>query len=81
VKPDDSVDLVLSAGPGTASVPKVIGKRLSTAKDLLTKAGFAVGSTKYGSNDDYEQGIVIGQNPSAGSQASPGVKVDLVIND
>ena len=81
LKPDDSVELMVSAGPATASVPKVIGKRLSTAKDLLTKAGFAVGSTRYGSNDDFEQGIVISQNPPAGAQASPGVKVDLVIND
>ena len=44
-------------------------------------AGFAVGATRYGSNDDFEQGIVIRQNPAAGSQASPGVKIDLVIND
>lgn len=81
LKPDESVELLVSAGPATAAVPKVIGKRLSTAKDVLTKAGFAVGSTRYGSNDDFEQGIVISQNPPAGAQASPGVKVDLVIND
>jgi serine/threonine-protein kinase len=81
LKPDDTVDLIVSAGPSTAAVPKVIGKRLSSAKDVLTKAGFVVGSTRYGSNDDFEQGIVISQNPPAGSQASPGVKVDLVIND
>jgi beta-lactam-binding protein with PASTA domain len=59
----------------------VIGKKLSTAKGLLEKAGFAVGGTRYGSNDDYDQGIVIGQNPPAGAQASPGVKIDLTIND
>jgi serine/threonine-protein kinase len=81
LKPDDAVELVISGGPSTASVPKLVGKRLSTAKDVLTKAGFALGSTRYGSNDEFEQGIVISQNPPAGSQASPGVKVDLVIND
>jgi serine/threonine-protein kinase len=81
LKPDDAVELIVSGGPSTAAVPKVVGKRLSSAKDVLTKAGFAVGSTRYGSNDDFDQGIVISQNPPAGSQASPGVKVDLVIND
>jgi serine/threonine-protein kinase len=81
VKAESAVDLTLSTGPSTQPVPSVIGKRLSKAKELLEKAGFAVGATKYGSNDDYEQGIVIGENPPAGSQASPGVKIDLTIND
>jgi serine/threonine-protein kinase len=81
VRADTAIDLTLSAGPTTQPVPSVIGKRLATAKGLLEKAGFAVGGTKYGSNDDYEQGIVIGQNPPAGAQASPGVKIDLTIND
>ncbi len=79
--PDALVDLVLSGGPQTQLVPSVIGKRASSAKELLTKAGFAVGTTRYGSNDDFEQGIVIRQNPPAGAQASPGVKIDLTIND
>jgi serine/threonine-protein kinase len=81
VKADTAIDLTLSLGPSTKEVPKVIGKRLTSAKQLLEQAGFSVGGTKYGSNDDYEQGIVIGQNPAAGSQASPGVKIDLTIND
>jgi serine/threonine-protein kinase len=81
VNPDTIVDLVVSNGPPTASVPSVVGKRLSSAKTALEQAGFAVGSTRYGSNDDYDQGVVIKQNPPAGSQASPGVKIDLTIND
>jgi serine/threonine-protein kinase len=81
VKADTPVDLTLSTGPSTKEVPKVVGKRLSSAKQLLEQAGFSVGGTKYGSNDDYDQGVVIGQNPAAGSQASPGVKIDLTIND
>jgi serine/threonine-protein kinase len=81
LKPDSTVDLTVSTGPSTQPVPSVIGKRMSKAKELLEKAGFAVGGTKYGSNDDYDQGVIIGQNPPAGSQASPGVKIDLTIND
>jgi serine/threonine-protein kinase len=81
VKIESAVDLTLSAGPAAAPVPKVIGKRLSKAKELLEQAGFAVGSTKYGSHDDFDSGVVIGQNPAAGAQATPGVKIDLTIND
>jgi len=79
--PDAIIDLVVSAGPATQPVPSVIGKRLSTAKGLLEKAGFAVGNTRYGSNDDFDQGVIISQNPAASAQASPGVKIDLTIND
>src|SRR5581483_3986646 len=78
---DALVDLTVSSGPATQPVPSVIGKRLSSAKGVLEKAGFAVGGTRYGSNDDYDQGVIISQNPPAGSQASPGVKIDLTIND
>jgi serine/threonine-protein kinase len=81
VKIDTAIDLTRSTGPSTKEVPKLIGKRLSKAKDLLQQSGFAVGNTRYGSNDDYDSGIVIGQNPAAGSQASVGVKIDLTIND
>jgi serine/threonine-protein kinase len=81
VKAGGSVDVTVSSGAATVEVPSVVGKRLSAAKGLLEKAGFAVGGTKYGSADDYEQGVVISQNPHAGTQVSPGVKIDLVIND
>jgi serine/threonine-protein kinase len=81
VRPDAPVDLTVSSGPATQPVPSVVGKSKGTARTLLEKAGFAVGNTRYGSNDDYDQGVVIGQNPPAGSQASPGVKIDLTIND
>jgi serine/threonine-protein kinase len=81
VKADTAVDLTISTGPSTKEVPKVVGKRLSSAKKLLEESGFAVGSTKYGSHDDYDSGVVIAQNPAAGSQATPGVKIDLTIND
>jgi serine/threonine-protein kinase len=81
VRPGAVIDLVMSKGPAAQAVPSVVGKRLSAAKQLLEKAGFAVGATRYGSNDDYDEGVVIGQSPTAGSQATPGVKIDLVIND
>jgi serine/threonine-protein kinase len=81
VKSDATVDLTVSSGPASQPVPPVVGKRLSTAKQLLEKAGFAVGATRYGSNDDYDQGVVIGQSPRAGEAAPPGGKIDLTIND
>ena len=80
-RPDGTVDLQLSGGPAAAAVPSVVGKSKSSAKDLLEKAGFAVGTMHVGSNDDYDSGIVIRQQPPANTQAAPGTKIDLTIND
>jgi eukaryotic-like serine/threonine-protein kinase len=80
-RPDGTVDLQLSAGPAAQPVPSVVGKSKSGAKDVLEKAGFAVGTMHVGSNDDYDSGIVIRQQPPANTQAAPGTKIDLTIND
>jgi eukaryotic-like serine/threonine-protein kinase len=80
-RPDGTVDLQVSGGPAATAVPSVIGKSKSSAKDLLEKAGFAVGTMHMGSNDDYDSGIVIRQQPAANTQAAPGTKIDLTIND
>ena len=80
-RPDATVDLQVSSGPAAAPVPSVIGKSKSTATDVLQKAGFVVGTLHVGSNDDYDTGIVIRQQPAANTQAAPGTKVDLTIND
>ena len=78
---DATVDLQVSSGPAAQPVPSVIGKSKSGAKDLLEKAGFTVGTLHVGSNDDYDSGIVIRQQPPANTQAAPGTKIDLTIND
>ena len=81
VKADAVVDLTVSTGPSTAPVPSLIGKRLSRAKEILQQAGFAVGATRYGSNDDFDTGVVIGQSPSASTPAARGAKVDVILNE
>jgi serine/threonine-protein kinase len=80
-RPEGTVDLQVSAGPSAQAVPSVIGKSRSGAKELLEKAGFVVGTMHVGSNDDYDAGVVIRQQPPANTQAPPGSKVDLTIND
>jgi serine/threonine-protein kinase len=80
-KAESLVDLTISTGPASQPVPPVVGKRLSAAKALLEKAGFVVGNTRYGSSDDYDQGVVIGQSPKAGEPAAPQSRVDLTLND
>jgi serine/threonine-protein kinase len=80
-KPESAVDVHTSSGPAAQVVPGVVGKSRSTAKALLEKAGFTVGTLKYGNNDDFDSGTVIKQDPPANAQAVPGSKIDLTIND
>ncbi len=79
--PDTAVDVEVSTGSPLAPVPQLVGKSLSRAKDLATKAGFVVGVVHYGSNDDYDQGVVISQTPTSDTTAAPGTKIDLTVND
>ncbi len=79
--PDSAVDVEISIGAPLAAVPQLVGKSLSRAKDLAAKAGFAVGVVKYGSNDDYDQGVVISQSPASDMTAAPGTKIDVTVND
>ena len=80
VKLDSTVDLLVSTGPATKPVPSVIGKRTSSAKETLEKAGFVLGAIKHGNDEDRDPGQVISQTPKAGEPAAIGSKVDLVIN-
>ena len=82
--PGAPVDLVVSLGPSmpkAAAVPQVVGKKLARARETLEQAGFAVGATRSGSNDDFDQGVVIKQSPTGNAAAATGAKVDLVVND
>lgn len=81
VKPDTMVNLIVSTGPASKPVPKVVGQRLGRAKKALEEAGFKVGSTRYGSNDHYDVDVIIKQDPAENTPAPPGSAVNLVINE
>lgn len=75
------VTLILSTGRAPKPVPKVIGFRLSKAKKTLEDAGFKVGTTKVGSSDNFDEGVIIKQEPAADALAVPGREVNLIVNE
>jgi serine/threonine-protein kinase len=77
---DSAVDLDVSSGLDAVQVPKVTGKRLSAAKDLLEKAGLVVGAITKRNDDEAEEGVVLKQSVAAGESAARGAKIDLVVN-
>jgi serine/threonine-protein kinase len=81
VAPDTDVTLLVSTGPLQKPVPKVLGFRLSKAKKTLEDAGFKVGTTRTGSSDNYDDDVIIKQDPVAETLAAPDSAVNLVVND
>ncbi|HKW99167.1 MAG TPA: PASTA domain-containing protein [Bryobacteraceae bacterium] len=79
------INLVVSSGGAvTAAVPNVVGTAITGgtsitgAEPTLNAAGFAVGSVTYQPSDSVPRGVVISQNPPAGTLAAWDASVSLV---
>ncbi len=81
VAPGTDVTLLVSSGLAQKPVPKVLGFRLGKAKKALEDAGFKVGTTRTGSSDNFDDDVIIKQDPAAETPAAPGAAVNLVVND
>ncbi|MEO0095232.1 MAG: PASTA domain-containing protein [candidate division WOR-3 bacterium] len=78
-KKGDAVAIILSGGAEMIEVPRVIGRALSTAKRIIEEKGFIVGSVSYEVSTEFDVGIVMAQNPRAGTKARKGSKIDLTV--
>jgi serine/threonine-protein kinase len=81
VAPATDVTLIVSIGRAQKPVPKVVGLGLTKARKVLEAAGFKVGSTRTGESDNYDEGVIIKQEPAADTLAAPDGGVNLVVND
>jgi beta-lactam-binding protein with PASTA domain len=72
------VDLVVSSG---IAVPDVVGQTQSAAQALISStAGLAAGTITSAVSDSVAAGLVIGQNPAAGTNVSSGTPIDIVVS-
>lgn len=80
VKKRSVVTVNICKGAEEGTVPNLIGKKQTEAKQLIKKYGFKVGNitTKPGSE---EEGTVIEQDPGAGEETKPGSYINLVLSD
>jgi beta-lactam-binding protein with PASTA domain len=78
VIPNSPVNLVISTGPCPVNVPNVVGQTQAGAGAALTAAGLTVGTVTQQCDNTVAAGLVISQNPLAGSPAPPGSPVDFV---
>jgi len=79
VPPGSTVDLVVSLGP-PVTVPNVVGQTQSTATAVLQRFNLVVGSVTQQIVAGVAPGIVISQNPAAGTSVAAGTAVDLVVS-
>jgi len=74
-----AIDLVLSSGPPRSGVPSVVGMSLDDARTVVQRIGLTIGGVRV-SPSNGPLGVVLEQNPSAGTRLVRGGRVDLVVS-
>jgi serine/threonine-protein kinase len=75
-----TVTLTMSLGKERYAVPKVKGKSVDAAQDLLREAHLVYGRTLKKYDEVAPKGRVIGSDPKAGTKEPPGFQVDLIVS-
>jgi len=75
------VTIVYSSGVGTITLEDYVGQKLTYAQRKLAAAGLSVSVVKRDTSDSSEDGIVLAQAPSGGTNLSPGDRVTLTVGD
>ncbi len=74
-----TVELFFSSGPGTVSVPAVVGQPVAVAEQLLSNADL-VAAVTFAFDPEVEEGLVISQDPAAEAEVAPGSTVELSVS-
>lgn len=80
VKESRQILLTLSKGIEAVSVPYLINKQETTARNEILNAELNIGNILYELNDSIPKGIVMKQHPSAGSKVAYNTGIDLIIS-
>lgn len=78
----DEINLVVSKGSNITliSVPNAVGMQQEDAIAAITGAGLVIGTVVQAFSDTIQSGLVISENPPAGTQVSSGSTVDLIVS-
>ncbi|MGN9760424.1 Stk1 family PASTA domain-containing Ser/Thr kinase [Streptomyces sp. SD31] len=80
IRHNDSVNLVISAGPETVKVPDLQGYPLAKAKTELKESGLEPGMVTREFSDDVTRGSVISAAPDTGTKVRSGSAVALTVS-
>ncbi len=79
VRSGTPIDLTVSRGPETATVPDVVGQSEADATAILANQGFRVARIE-DFNDEFPQGHVFDQDPDAGETRESGSTVTIFVS-
>jgi len=77
--PGAGVTVVVSRGAPTISIPDLLGMASADARTRLEQDGLQLGTVTRRRTSEASPGTVVGQRPAAGTLASPGTVVDIVV--
>jgi serine/threonine-protein kinase len=75
------VTITYSSGVGTITLADYVGQKLTYAQRKLAADGLSVSVVKRETTDSSEDGIVLAQAPSGGTNLSPGDRVTLTVGE
>ncbi len=80
VAPGATVNIVVSKGPQPVSVPNLAGLTRAGAEAAVTGAGLIVGTVTEVYSATVAAGLVVSQEPAAGTNVLPGVAVNFTVS-
>jgi beta-lactam-binding protein with PASTA domain len=78
--PNPAVDLLVSLGPATVTVPDIVGLTQTEAALAVTTAGMSVGDFTLANSDTVQAGLVISQSPLPGTSTTSVSAVQLTVS-
>jgi beta-lactam-binding protein with PASTA domain len=76
----DTVRLLISAGTEQVAVPELTGMTVNEANAALQGADLVLGQISEVPSEEFEQGLVVGSDPTAGSDAPAGSLVNVAVS-
>ncbi len=75
-----AVNLTVSQGPQTVTIPNVVGMTQANANSALTSAGLVTGTITQAYSSTVASGNVMSQSPMAGASSLAGTAVNLTVS-
>ena len=80
VKRNSTVVVNICKGAEAGTVPNLVGKKLSEAKDLIEKYGFKLGNVETEVSSEPKD-TVTAQSPEGGDETTPGDYINVTVSD
>lgn len=80
VEKGTTITVVVSKGERPVEVPELIGKSEIEAGRILGELGLRIGEITYDHSEDFPEGVILSQEPTAGVQVRKGTAIDIVIS-